>query len=83
MPQPKRQRQRQRPTARAQGSTARAQGPKTDWQIIEGDSNRVLAAIQKILESTGDDAFTVEFRIYESQRAKKAAPAPRSRHARH
>ena len=71
MPQPTRPRQRQRPAARPQE-------PKSDWRLIEGDTNRVLAAIKKMLEQTGDDFFSVEFRIFESEGGEKKSP-PRAR----
>lgn len=51
--------------------------PKTEWRVIEGDARRVLTAVQDILESTGDDAFEVEFRIYRSTCTKRAGAKSR------
>ncbi len=66
---PQRERQPQQKT--------RPDEPKTPWRLIEGGSKRILKAIEGILESTGDDSFEVEFRIYRSSQTAKPAPTSR------
>lgn len=66
------------PTRQRSRPAARPQEPKSAWRLIEGDTNRVLVAIKKMLEQTGDDFFSVEFRIFESEGGtKKSAPKNR------
>ena len=72
----------QAPARKAAANAAPNEQPKTDWILIEGSGRTVLKTIAGILRRSGDNSFSVEFRIFKSS-AEKPAPQPKQpRHRR-